>query len=116
MAKSEPDNFPDINHTSLGRRKNDPKVYFDWHRKRAALHANLAYIQDNVIFLEPIHTVPERTPRSRNQFGILLINRMWGNQFFALNMREGWNEEDYFKFADGLIKAHLRKKGTHENG
>ena len=109
------ENNPDRIYLKFGRRKTDTKIGIDWHRKRAAIVSNLAYIDDNVIYLEPISTVPQirnygESQKGEFKFGVVLIDRNWGNQYYALTCRESWDEDRYFELANQLIKNRNEKK------
>jgi hypothetical protein len=80
----------------LGRRRGDPKLKFDPHRKRACLHnVRVGFLGGAVFHLEPIEAPT----------AVVLVCRDWGARLFVLNPRVNWKDADYFDFAEPKIKA-----------
>lgn len=87
----------------LCRKEGDFGLMIDFHRKRAIVRANTAWIKG--IYLEEI-------PEGYNGFhpGMVLVKYDWGSLYF-LRERRGWEEEDYFDRAKELMKE---KKLSHD--
>lgn len=104
----------------LGRRKTDTEIRMDLHAKRGMVKCNLAYISGDVVFLEsiPIRYIPPRgshdeirppgVPKNQHeakeQIGIVLVKREWGSRFYFLAEHKDWTEDQYFEYAEELIR------------
>ncbi len=86
----------------FGRRHNDLGLMIDFHKRRAIVRANTAWIQG--IDLEII-------PSGINDYapGMVLIHRDWHEIYFLIE-RFDWNEDDYFTFAEKKFLEHNIKK------
>lgn len=83
-------------HLKLGRRKNDFGFVVDFRRKSAILRLNTSFIEG--VYLE-------RIPPGLNDFkpGMVLVRAEWDKIYFLCE-RDGWTEDDYFKFAEKRMK------------
>lgn len=76
----------------MGRRKKDHAFVVDFHKSRAILRGNTGLMEGKA--LEDID--PGSSGYSP---GIVLIHRDWKDIYF-LSEREGWTEDDYFRYAE----------------
>lgn len=81
----------------LGRRRFDLGLMIDFHKKRAIVRANTAWITGGIDL--------EIIPSGANDYapGMVLINRDWHELYFLIE-REGWDEDDYFEYAAKRLK------------
>ena len=86
----------------FGRRYNDLGLMIDFHNKRGIVRANTAWIKG--IDLEVI-------PSGVNDYapGMVLIHADWNEIYFVIE-REGWDEEDYFNYAQKKFLEHNIRK------
>ena len=80
----------------LGRRKRDFGLVIDFHRERAIVRANTAWIEG--VALEQIEAGP-----SGYRPGMVLVRRDW-RQLYFLNERDGWTDAQYFALAATLMR------------
>lgn len=81
----------------IGRRKSDPLVIVDLHKKRAHFDFNAAWLEG--IYLEDIDPGPfNRYPCK------CLIQKEWDNCYFVRKREsEEWTEDAYFELATRLM-------------
>lgn len=79
----------------LGRRHSDIGLMIDFHKERAIVRANTAWVQGT-----PLEIIPS----GLNDFatGMVLINRKWNDLYFLIE-RNTWKEDDYFNYAEKRI-------------
>lgn len=75
----------------LGRRIRDIGLMVDFHRKRAIVRANTAWIDGTEL---------EIIPSGPNDYApaMVLIHRDWDDIYFLIE-RNGWVDEEYFAYA-----------------
>ncbi len=75
----------------FGRRKKDIGLVVDFHKHRAIVRANTAWIKGTQL---------EQIPPGPSQFSpaMVLMSRDWKNIYFLIE-RDDWDEDNYFKYA-----------------
>lgn len=73
-----------------------PQMFRDWHAKRAIRRAK--YLYEIVNPLEPIEPSPGQIVRA-----VGILRYAWRDWYY-LKERDGWSEDDYFAYADKLMK------------
>lgn len=75
----------------LGKRRNDLALVLDFRNKRAIVRSNTKYVQG--IALEEIPAGPSGYYKA-----MILFHNDWNNIYFLIE-RLGWDDNDYFDFA-----------------
>jgi len=98
----------------LCERKRDKPVWMiDFHLERGMVRVNTALVDDCF----PLESLASELKGFMP--GMVLIRRKW-SRFYALKIRDGWGENEYFELADRLIKERGLEKTDamlrHRNG
>jgi hypothetical protein len=78
-----------------GRRKTDPLAAFSFHSSRGLVYCMVGQVR-GATELEDLG--PAREPRSKI-VGVALVHEDWDGKVYLMLTHDGWQEEDYFKFA-----------------